>query len=365
MFRCTTLPIPSLLLKLVLIGGFASTSFGSKSPTEQPDWQEPPPAITDSAYTTYSYQRSSLDNLSAQLVDARAINEHLRQAVREKKVELAQEAKRLEATIYIAISAAAMLLILSAHLYLNHKRKLKSAVTDMKMQCDREQKRLLTVERVRVRMEALEEERERISRNLHDCISNNLVSIGFMLRSIDEGHPQKRELCQLAESTHREIRAIMHNLSSPSLSTMPFEQLFRYHIDLMNGRDSLQVDGALLPDGGWSELNPKLQTELFRLVQEVTGNIVKHARAARVTVMLRLEEDSITLIAEDDGIGMSPNHTSTGFGMKNLKGRVEFLEGEIQISSSPLNGTVVRICIPLNAASKKAFHREYEIVSRE
>jgi Signal transduction histidine kinase len=346
MIRRLKLFSTTLLLTLLLSGIPAGYTHGSHHYREQPDLQEEALAIRDSISMREVYQRGSIDRLTADLVSEKSDNDRLQQAVHDKEEQLTLTTKRLTRASVIAITTAAILLLLLIYLQYRHRKMLRVSVEEVEERCKREYARKLNIERVHVQMQVLEEERERISRNLHDTISNNLVSIRLQLQSADDRYPNKTELCRLVENTHREIRAIMHNLSSPSLSTMPFEQLFRYHMGLMNGNSSFQVDGMLLPETGWSELNPKLQTELFRLVQEVTGNIVKHSRAARVTVTLRNEEDTITLLAEDDGIGMSTDQISVGFGMKNLKARVEYLGGELQISSSPMSGTVVRICIP-------------------
>lgn len=353
MFRRISPLITPLLLTLFFAGISVCHTYGNGSATEQPDRQEEIVSDLDSLSNRELYQRSSISVLSSQLVEERASNENLRQAIRDRDSQLQLDGKKQARAYHFSIISLAILLLSAILLHLFHRHSLKSTFRNLMQQNQMEQERLLTVERVRVRMEALEEERERISRNLHDSISNNLVSIGLRLRTIADDQPQKRELLQLVEGTHREIRAIMHNLSSPSLDTMPFEQLFHYHIELMSSRAELRVEGILLPENGWSELNRKLQTELFRLVQEVTGNIVKHSRATRVTITLRRDQEATTLIAEDDGIGMPSSQTSVGFGMKNLKTRVEYLGGEIQVSSQPMNGTVVRICIPKITAYDK------------
>lgn len=302
--------------------------------------------INDSLSNRAIYERNSQVNLTTQLQEEKIHYDNLLQASREKEEQFIIEKKKSAQAFYICFTLVAVLLLVIAYLQLAHRKALKVRTLNVEIASKKEYGRQLSVEKIRVKLETLEAERERISRNLHDGISNNLVSIGLHLRAIDDNQPMKALLCRLVENTHREIRAIMHNLSSPSLNAMSFEHLFRYHIELMNIHADRQVDGVLLPDTGWSNLNPTFQTDLFRLVQEVTGNITKHSRATRVTVTLRRDEESITLMAEDDGIGMTADQTSMGFGMKNLKTRVAFLNGEIQISSSPMKGTVVGINIP-------------------
>lgn len=302
----------------------------------------------DSLSNDAIYERNSLAKLNSQLEYEKIRYNILQQAIHEKEQQFSFVYKKHALDNYWYLSVIAVLIVVLAYLQLSHRKTLKTNIKNIEIGCKKEYVRQLSVEKIRITLETLEAERERISRNLHDGISNNLVSIGLHLRTIDDSQPMKALLCRFLDDTHREIRAIMHNLSSPSLNSISFEHLFRYHIELMNIHANQRVDGALLPNTGWSDLNPKLQTDIFRLVQEVTGNITKHSRATRVTVTLRRDDDTITLVAEDDGIGLVADQISMGFGMKNLKTRVEYLSGEIQVNSSPMKGTVVAIHIPAN-----------------
>lgn len=348
MFRRLVLVISTLLFTLIFIGISVCRTYGSGGAVVHPDSLQPMFLAEDSLSSKDLYHQSCINKLSEQLKEEKAGAESLRQIIRYRNEQLWKEGQKRAEVYQLYGFSVAVLLLLAALLYLFYRRSFRRQVADIVQRNKMEQDRLLMVERVRVRMESLDEERERISRNLHDSISNNLVSLGLRLRAMEAGVGQKQELLYMVESTHREIRAIMHNLSSPSLDAMPFEQLFRYHIELMNGKSEFQVEGMLLPEEGWSELHLKFQTELFRVVQEVTGNIVKHSKAARVTITLRRDQDGISLMAEDDGVGMNAGLTAVGFGMKNLKARVEYLGGDIQVSSKPMSGTVVRIFIPTN-----------------
>lgn len=204
------------------------------------------------------------------------------------------------------------------------------------------------IENITAQIEAQETERERISRELHDGIGGNLVAIRLLLQSVDIDNPIINELQRLVANTQQEIRAISHNLAPPRLDEIPFEQLFLHHIGHIKATTSIGIEGILLPQQGWGKLSIKLQTEIFRLVQELTGNIVKHSKSTKASISLRLEEKNVSVLAEDNGIGFIVEKGYEGIGLQNLKLRVAYLNGTIDINSTPGKGTIVMIEIPIN-----------------
>jgi len=93
-------------------------------------------------------------------------------------------------------------------------------------------------------------------------------------------------------------------------------------------------------------LNNRLGSELFSIVQELTTNTLKHARAKNITVQLSLLDDKINLIFEDDGDGFDMLTTNLGIGLKNIEKRVEKLDGTFIIDSSSKRGTTLIANIP-------------------
>jgi len=96
-------------------------------------------------------------------------------------------------------------------------------------------------------------------------------------------------------------------------------------------------------------LNENVETVVFRVLQELVSNIMKHARANEVTVQLLREGDELSIMVEDNGQGFDPGKLSpdTGMGLRNIRSRVEYLGGHVDFDSSPGRGTTVMIEIPL------------------
>jgi signal transduction histidine kinase len=104
-----------------------------------------------------------------------------------------------------------------------------------------------------------------------------------------------------------------------------------------------------------TRLSPDAETTIYRIAQEAVTNIVKHAHASRVDVVLEVAPDSLLLIIEDDGIGFDPgigdNHT-TGIGIRGMRERCALIGATLQIESTPGKGTAVYLRYPLPESSE-------------
>lgn len=293
------------------------------------------------------FEKYRIEQLSRQLEYEKLNSSKFEKEIQEKNIRIygLQETQRnihfnyLLAFIGFTIITGALLFLFLKH---NRKRVKEICLTE-RLAFEKE----LARAKANQSLETIESERERISRNLHDGISNNLVSLRLHLQSVNSALPQKELLLGIVDNTHREIRAIMHNLGTPAIENVLFEQLFYNHFEIMNFKDSFRVYGVLIPDSGWETIEKRLQTELYRLLQEITGNIVKHSGATDVNITLRRDENEIVLIAEDNGVGIKASQNSLGLGFKNLKVRIDHLQGFLQVDSAPMQGTVIRATIPL------------------
>ncbi|MEM8891425.1 MAG: ATP-binding protein, partial [Bacteroidota bacterium] len=96
------------------------------------------------------------------------------------------------------------------------------------------------------------------------------------------------------------------------------------------------------------DIDESTQVSMFRIVQELLRNTVKHAQAKELIVQVQTDPDQISLTVEDDGIGyQDSNSKSDGIGLMNVRSRVELLKGSLDIDSRPGKGTSIYICIPL------------------
>lgn len=144
-----------------------------------------------------------------------------------------------------------------------------------------------------------------------------------------------------------ELRNISHNLAPSLLSEKGLPEALKTLTDRINQSNQLQVELEMFGlNGSMDEL---IEHSLFRIVQELISNTIKHAQASKLAIQIIKNEKEITLMAEDDGCGFDPGNTAMnqGSGLSNIKTRAENLNCNLFIDSMPGRGTIVCIVIPL------------------
>ncbi|GAA3218356.1 sensor histidine kinase [Actinocorallia longicatena] len=203
-------------------------------------------------------------------------------------------------------------------------------------------------------VEAQEAERGRLAREIHDGIAQRLASLGFhlsaALRALPEGEAFRqitvaRELCELASA---ETRAAIGGLRPPVLDDLGLSAALAGLAREAGSRQpsldvTVTVSGELdapLPD--------HLQTALYRIAQEAVGNVLRHAGAAMVDLLLEYGPDRVSLAVEDDGRGFLPHLPRPGsYGLRGMAERAELLGGRVVLHSEPGEGTSVRAVLPI------------------
>ena len=199
-----------------------------------------------------------------------------------------------------------------------------------------------------------EEERRRISRELHDEVGQSMLVIRLyleMLRSnlpaaASELAPKLDETQQLAEQTIQEMRRLISALSPNVLENLGLPASIRQLVS--NFRRTFEGE-VRLQMSGLDDLPQGTQIMLYRLVQECFSNVIKHSRAGSVVLRVGRKNGKIHLQVRDDGVGFDlskAGRKQDSFGLSGMKERVALLGGDIQIQSSPGKGTKVGIAIP-------------------
>jgi signal transduction histidine kinase len=144
-----------------------------------------------------------------------------------------------------------------------------------------------------------------------------------------------------------EVRKIAHDLASDLLTNEGLiAALYNLKDVLTNSR---QLNMQVLSHGINERLNPVIEVTLYRIIQELTSNVIKHANAKNLTVQLARQDNSLNLVMEDDGIGFdsTKENYQTGLGLKNLTERINKLKGSFHIDSREGKGTTIIIDIPV------------------
>ncbi len=193
-------------------------------------------------------------------------------------------------------------------------------------------------------MEGEEKERFRIAKELHDGVNGDLAAIKFKLASLLETNNQViNEAVAMIDNSSEQVRAISHNLVPPSLRDFNVLEAVATYCENMNAIHDPEINFQHL--GEDIVLEKKQEANLFRIVQELVTNSIKHAEAKEIHVQLSNVEENLQLTVEDDGKGFDvDNVASDGIGMQNVKSRVDYLGGLMDIKSDA-KGTSFTITI--------------------
>lgn len=209
------------------------------------------------------------------------------------------------------------------------------------------------VGRLQAMMEGEEKERTRMAQELHDGVNSSLAATSSYLQTIEQLYPEMGtaesflKVKQLLQTTSSEVRTIAHNLSPHNL----LRNGIKYTIeDFCHNLFATTVKVEVQCFGPVQMLQESTALFMYRIAQELLHNIHKHAHATEVIVVLGVKEQEVNLTIEDNGIGIAqPDQKKAGIGLENLKERVRSHHGQVTIDSSPAQGTVVFVSIPLKS----------------
>lgn len=206
-------------------------------------------------------------------------------------------------------------------------------------------------------MLGVENERRRIARDLHDGACVHLAAINMQIDSLRETLGDQSELSsKLAgvtedlDQTYRELRDISHDLMSKALEKTDL-QVAMEDLVLRCRNAQPKLDIQLYMHFKPEEVGSLAKIHLYRILQELLGNTLKHARAKQLIVQLLEDQGNLMITVEDDGQGFDPteNGHSEGIGLANIRTRVEVLRGSFHLESAPGRGTFVNISVPMDA----------------
>ncbi len=201
-------------------------------------------------------------------------------------------------------------------------------------------------------IEGEEKERKRIARELHDGLGAVLATVKMQISSIQYKLPEAESLpaYQKAESliddACRTVREISHNLMPHVLEQEGLEFAIDDLCQTLSKHNDIEFEFNYF--GKEERLSDVLKTTIFRVTQELLKNIIKHAQAKEVIVQLTIEEDEIILIVEDDGKGFDVSTSHKGIGLENIRSRIAYLKGTLEIDSTAGQGSTFTILLPLN-----------------
>ncbi len=198
-----------------------------------------------------------------------------------------------------------------------------------------------------------EEERKRISRDLHDDVGTKLSALKLFLSSLKSNADKKQyqqigrlasNSEQLINETIKDVREMLLNLSPGILEEFGFTTAIEGLVSKINQTNTIHFD--LLVFGMKDNLKKEYELALYRITQELINNVLKHSEAGKVSLQIGYRDEKIIIMIEDDGKGFDLSVHKDGYGLKNLEARAKLLNGTMNIDTLPGKGTSVSIEVP-------------------
>jgi signal transduction histidine kinase len=213
--------------------------------------------------------------------------------------------------------------------------------------------------RLRLSIDASEQERKRWARELHDDTLQGLAGLGVALGSALRAPSQEamRDAVEGAREQIREevakLRGLISELRPAALDEIGLRAAVEGLVERTQSTQGLEISAeiSLGSDGGEARLPPEVESTAYRIVQEGLANVAKHAGAAAVEIRIAEADGQLDVAVRDDGRGFEPSAPTAGFGLMGMRERVGMLGGTLALESSPAGlGTLVRASLPTRAA---------------
>jgi PAS domain S-box-containing protein len=209
-------------------------------------------------------------------------------------------------------------------------------------------------------IEAQEDERRRIARELHDQIGQILSAVKMNLHTVQQFCPGPeagsyiKDNIEAVDQALRLVRDLSVDLRPPILDDLGLTTALRWYVDRYTKRTGLSVKILIdLPDEN-ERFSRELETACFRIAQEALTNVVRHAEATQVVVRLTRDAAALLLSVKDDGVGFDVErlrHRVATLGLISMQERAHAAGGTIELDSAPDNGTEIRFSLPLDGKS--------------
>lgn len=263
---------------------------------------------------------------------------------KEQIIQDDKEIKKLYtvALVLLALLIIALIVVFRTKVKAHHKnRKIQKLLHDEQLKSTLENQR---TEIIKEKIKAQAKERERLSLELHDGIASEISALKLSLSNPKNAtNPLINSTVNKIDQLYHEVRNLSHNLNPDSITEIAFTQLV-HKIATVAENSGIDVRKNIVISKKIDDLNENTLLNLYRILQELINNLVKHSKATKTTIEVLESNDSILLEVSDNGVGIDNNQKS-GIGLKNIQKRVAILNGTLTISST--KGTKVSINIPL------------------
>lgn len=295
-----------------------------------------------SAYTTLLEGNELRDSLWAQEKAESLRDLTVKYETKETELALAQsEAKRSNTLMWLfAVAGLLLIAIIVFIFYANRQRRnrLQKEIEFAKLRAD------IGQELTRQYIDGLENERQRMSRELHDGVCNDLLAIEM---NINSGKSIESTV-NLIGSCREAVRRISHELMPPEFAYANIDEVVRFYINTQaeanTGKILITYDSQCM-NADWSEITDNVSLEIYRIIQEAVGNAVKHSNATEIKVNMVLNERQLHATVSDNGSYKAC--PKAGIGMESIRKRSNSIKGKVAIETSENSGTTISLSVKI------------------
>ncbi|WP_198133439.1 sensor histidine kinase [Flavobacterium beibuense] len=312
------------------------------------------------AYETYIEYKSFEDSISAQEQSLTISEMETKYQTRETELKnevLTAEVKTGKILVYIFIGLLIASLVIGFLIIKNARRRVYISKQEKLIEQQKLEKALKEFElnSIDLMLEGQEKERERIANDLHDNLGSMLATLKMNFEHLrlrkNEIREEENKLYdrtdQLIEDAYQKVRTIAHAKNAGVFANEGLIPAIRKMAGKISIPGKLTIE--VLAVGFDKRLENKIEIAIFRMVQELSTNIIKHSKATEASIQLTNHDDNINIIIEDNGVGFKNTTapSSDGMGLNTITKKVEQLGGTFTIDSTPGKGTTIIIDLPI------------------
>jgi signal transduction histidine kinase len=258
-----------------------------------------------------------------------------------KEKQIAELQTKKQQQVYL-LSIAGLLLFSASGIFIWNQRKKAKHIVE-----------LAEAEKIRFKevIEAEEKERSRIAQELHDGLGQLLSTARLNVSGLEdavsqEDQPNVLRSLKIIDEACTEVRNVSHNLMPGALIRLGLIPAINELVNNVNAAKGVQIDFNANIE---TSIGKSLDITIYRIIQEIVNNMIRHAKANRISIRIEKSKDDLQISMTDDGVGFNTDElkNTKGIGWKNIFSRISMLNGDIKLESEPQKGTMIFINLKL------------------
>lgn len=309
-------------------------------------------------YEKYNIARDSLNNTAQNIAISDLDKKY--QTAEKDKLYIETEAKRIKnknyliaAILFIILSGIIVTLIISNS---NRKRKLAEQQKELETQKNLTLLKEQEINTINAMVNGQEKERKIIAEDLHDNLGSVLATLKLHFENLQINHEAKKinqeklfnKTEKLIDEAYLKVRSIAHAKNAGVIANQGLLTAVTIMAEKISSADKIKIE--VISFGLEKRLKNSLEITVFRIIQELITNVIKHAEATNATINIASFDENLNIIVEDNGKGFDVKKVSLkkGMGINSIDTRIEYLQGTLEIDSTIHKGTSIIINIPIS-----------------